>query len=130
MKTSVICSETGSYDIVCTVNDGEKTVQAMQKIVCEPADNYADIDPDKSDEAIAPKISVDLPEYADRNEKINAEIQKLNDTEISWYSVIFNENTAVNVSDDGKFSLTMPNKDGTYTVVIRAFDWTGKSDVK
>lgn len=130
LKTSVICSETGSYDIVCTVNDGEKTVQAMQKIVCEPADNYADIDPDKSDEAIAPKISVDLPEYADRNEKINAEIEKLNDTEISWYSVIFNENTAVNVSDDGKFSLTMPNKDGAYTVVIRAFDWTGKSDVK
>ncbi len=130
LMTSVICAETGSYDIVCTVNDGEKTVQNMRTIVCEPADSYADIDPDKQDEAAAPKIKVALPKYADRNEKINAKIEKLNDTEISWYSVIFNGNTPVDVTDSGEFSLTMPNRDGTYKVVVRAFDWAGKSDVK
>lgn len=69
LMTSVNCAETGSYDIVCTVNDGEKTVQNMRTIVCEPADSYADIDPDKKDEAVAPKIKVNLPKYADRNEK-------------------------------------------------------------
>ncbi len=130
LMTSVICAETGSYDIVCTVNDGEKTVQNMRTIVCEPADSYADIDPDKKDEAVAPKIKVNLPKYADRNEKIDTKIEKLNDTEISWYSVIFNGNTAVNVDDEGNFSLTMPNRDGTYKVVVRAFDWAGKSDVQ
>lgn len=130
LMTSVICAETGSYDIVCTVNDGEKTVQNMRTIVCEPADSYADIDPDNKDKAVAPKIRVTLPKYADRNEKINAKIEKLNDTEISWYSVIFNGNTAVNVDDEGNFTLTMPNRDGTYEVVVRAFDWAGKSDVK
>ncbi len=130
LMTSVICAETGSYDIVCTVNDGEKTVQNMRTIVCEPADSYADIDPDKKDEAVAPKIKVNLPKYADRNEKINTKIEKLNDTEISWYSVIFNGNTPVDVTDDGEFSLTMPNRDGTYKVVVRAFDWAGKSDVQ
>ncbi len=129
LMTSVICAETGSYDIVCTVNDGEKTVQNMRTIVCEPADSYADIDPDKQ-EAAAPKIKVDLPKYADRKEVINAKIEKLNDTEISWYSVIFNGNTAVNVDDEGNFTLTMPNSDGTYKVVVRAFDWAGKSDVQ
>lgn len=130
LMTSVNCAETGSYDIVCTVNDGEKTVQNMRTIVCEPADSYADIDPDKKDEAVAPKIKVNLPKYADRNEKINTKIEKLNDTEISWYSVIFNGNTAVNVDDEGNFTLTMPNRDGTYKVVVRAFDWAGKSDVQ
>lgn len=130
LMTSVICAKTGSYDIVCTVNDGEKTVQNMRTIVCEPADSYADIDPDKQDEAAAPKIKVALPKYAYRNEKINTKIEKLNDTEISWYSVIFNGNTAVNVDDEGNFALTMPNRDGTYKVVVRAFDWAGKSDVQ
>lgn len=128
--TSVICSETGSYEIICTVNDGEKTVQSSKTIVCEPADSYANIDPDNQDEAAAPEINVVLPKYADRKETINAQIEKLNDTEISWYSVIFNGNTAVDVTDDGAFSLVMPNKDGTYKVVVRAFDWAGKSDVK
>lgn len=130
LMTTVSFTETGSYDIVCTVNDGEKTVQTVQKIICEPADSYADIDPDKEDEAVAPQISVVIPKYADRNEKINAKIEKLNDTEISWYSVIFNGNTAVSVSDEGEFTLQMPNRDGTYPVVVRAFDWAGKSDVK
>jgi len=130
LMTSVICTETGSYDIVCTVNDGEKSVQNIHTIVCEPADSYADIDPDKKDEAVAPQISVNLPKYADRKEVINAKIEKLNDTEISWYSVIFNGKTAVNVDDEGNFSLTMPNSDGTYKVVVRAFDWSGKSDVQ
>lgn len=130
LMTSVICAKTGSYDIVCIVNDGEKTVQNMRTIVCEPADSYADIDPDKEYEAAAPKIKVNLPKYADRNEKITAKIEKLNDTEISWYSVIFNGNTAVNVDDEGNFTLTMPNRDGTYKVVVRAFDWAGKSDVQ
>lgn len=67
--------------------------------MCEPADNYADIDPDHQDEAVAPQISVALPQYADRKEQISAKIENLNDTEISWYSVIFNNNTAVDVTD-------------------------------
>lgn len=74
--------------------------------------SYADIDPEHHDEATAPKISVSLPEYADKNEKINSKIENLNDTEVSWYSVIFNDNEPVDVTDDGKFSLTMPNNDG------------------
>ena len=130
LLTSVICTETGSYDITCTVSDGENTVQSVKTIVCEPADSYADIDPEHQGEAAAPKISVVLPQYADKNEKISAKIEKLNNTEISWYSVIFNEKTPVEVSDDGEFTLTMPNKDGTYQVIVRAFDWSGKSDVK
>ena len=130
LLTSVICTETGSYDITCLVSDGENTVQSVKTIVCEPADSYADIDPDHQDEATAPQISVVLPQYADRKEQISAKIENLNDTEISWYSVIFNNNTAVDVTDDGEFTLTMPNSDGTYKVVVRAFDWSGKSDVK
>ena len=130
LLTSVICAETGSYDITCTVSDGENTVRCVKTIMCEPADNYADIDPDHQDEAVAPQISVALPQYADRKEQISAKIENLNDTEISWYSVIFNNNTAVDVTDDGEFTLTMPNSDGTYKVVVRAFDWSGKSDVK
>lgn len=130
LLTSVICAETGSYDITCTVSDGENTVRCVKTIVCEPADNYADIDPDHQDEAVAPQISVALPQYADRKEQISSKIEKLNDTEISWYSVIFNNNTAIDVTDDGEFTLTMPNSDGTYKVVVRAFDWSGKSDVK
>ena len=128
--TSVICTETGSYDITCLVSDGENTVQSVKTIVCELADSYADIDPEHQGEAVAPKISVVLPQYADKNEKISAKIEKLNDTEISWYSVIFNDKTPVEVSDEGEFTLTMPNNDGTYQVVVRAFDWSGKSDVK
>ena len=128
--TSVTCAEAGSYDIVCTVNDGEKTVTGTKTIVCEPADSYADIDPDHEDEAVAPKINVVLPKYADRKDKISTKIEKLNNTEISWYSVIFNGSQAVEVNDEGEFTLTMPNRDGTYTVVVRAFDWSGKSDVK
>lgn len=127
--TNVSISETGSYEIICTVSDGENTVIARKTIKCDPADSYADIDPDKQ-EAPAPEISVDLPKYADRKQVINAKIENLNNTEISWYSVIFNGNTPVNVDDDGNFTLTMPNKDGTFPVVVRAFDWAGKSDVK
>lgn len=127
--TNASISETGSYEIICTVSDGENTVIAKKTIVCDPADSYADIDPDKQ-EASAPEISVDLPQYADRKQVINAKIENLNNTEISWYSVIFNKNTPVTVDDDGNFTLTMPNKDGKYPVVVRAFDWSGKSDVK
>ena len=129
LLTTVSFAETGSFDIVCTVTDGENTVTAVKTVTVEPADSYADIDPDKQ-EAPAPEIEVVLPEYADRKQVINAKIEKLNDTEISWYSVIFNGNTAVNVDDEGNFTLTMPNKDGEFPVVVRAFDWSGKSDVK
>ena len=130
LMTTITCSETGSYDIICTISDGEKSVQAVRTVVCEPADSYADIDPDNEDEAVAPQISVILPQYADTNEVISAKIENLNNTEVSWYSVIFNTSTAVNVADDGSFTLTMPNRNGTYPVVVRAFDWAGKSDVK
>ena len=123
--TNVSISDTGSYEIICTVSDGENTVTARKTISCDPADSYADIDPDKQ-EAPAPEISVDLPQYADRKQVINAKIENLNNTEISWYSVIFNKNTPVTVDDDGNFTLTMPNKDGKFPVVVRAFDWAGK----
>lgn len=129
LLTTATFTETGSFEIVCTVTDGENTVAAVKTITVEPADSYADIDPDNQ-EAPAPEIAVDLPEYADRKQVINAKIEKLNDTEISWYSVIFNGNTAVTVDDDGNFTITMPNKDGKFPVVVRAFDWAGKSDVK
>lgn len=129
LLTTATFTETGSFEIVCTVTDGENTVAAVKTITVEPADSYADIDPDNQ-EAPAPEIAVDLPEYADRKQVINAKIEKLNDTEISWYSVIFNGNTAVTVDDDGNFTLTMPNKDGKFPVIVRAFDWAGKSDVK
>ena len=129
LLTTVSFAETGSFDIVCIVTDGENAISVSKTIVVEPADSYADIDPDKQ-EAPAPEIEVVLPEYADRKQVINAKIEKLNDTEISWYSVIFNGSTAVNVDDEGNFTLTMPNKDGKFPVVARAFDWSGKSDVK
>lgn len=112
LLTSIISTETGSYDITCLVSDDENTVQCVKTIVCEPADSYADIDTNHQDEAAAPQISVVLPQYADRKEQISARIEKLNDTEISWYSVIFNNNTAIDVTDDGEFTLTMPNSDG------------------
>ena len=127
--TNVSISETGNYEILCIVNDGNNTVIARKMITSEPADSYADIDPDNQ-EAPAPKIAVDLPEYADRKQVINAKIENLNNTEISWYSVIFNGNTPVTVDDEGNFTLTMPNKDGKFPVVVRAFDWAGKSNMK
>ena len=127
--TNAVFTKTGSYEIVCTVNDGEKTVAAVKNITVEPADSYADIDPDRQ-ESPAPQIAVELPEYAYRKQVINAKIENLNDTEISWYSVIFNKNTAITVDDDGNFTLTMPNSNAKYPVIVRAFDWAGRSDVK
>ena len=127
--TNAVFTKTGSYEIVCTVNDGEKTVAAVKNITVEPADSYADIDPDRQ-ESPAPQIAVELPEYAYRKQVINAKIENLNDTEISWYSVIFNGNTAITVDDDGNFTLTMPNSNAKYPVIVRAFDWAGRSDVK
>ena len=127
--TSAIFSSEGEYEIKLTVNDGEKTAVALFGIIVSPADKYEDIDPE-SGEASAPEISVKLPQYADRYQKISAKIENLNNTEISWYSVIFNDRTAVEVSDSGEFTLTMPGSNGTYKVVVRAFDWSGKSDVK
>ncbi|MBP0958420.1 MAG: VWA domain-containing protein, partial [Oscillospiraceae bacterium] len=128
ITSAVFCSE-GEYEIKLTVNDGEKTAVDLFGITVSPADKYEDIDPE-SGEASAPEISVKLPQYADRYQKISAEIENLNNTEISWYSVIFNDRTAVEVSDSGEFTLTMPGSNGTYKVVVRAFDWSGKSDVK
>ena len=127
--TNAVFTKTGSYEIVCTVNDGEKTVTAVKNITVEPADSYADIDPDRQESPV-PEIAVDLPEYAYRKQVINAKIENLNDTEISWYSVIFNGNTAITVDDDGNFTLTMPNSNAKYPVIVRAFDWAGRSDVK
>ena len=127
--TNAVFTKTGSYEIVCTVNDGENTVAAVKNITVEPADSYADIDPDRQ-ESPAPQIAVELPEYAYRKQVINAKIENLNDTEISWYSVIFNGNTAITVDDDGNFTLTMPNSNAKYPVIVRAFDWAGRSDVK
>ena len=127
--TTATVSKAGNCDIVCTVSDGENITQAICIINIDPQDKYEDIDPDK-EEAAAPNISVNIPEYADRGQKINAKIENLNSTEISWYSVIFRGNTPINVSDDGSFSLTMPNSNGTYHLVVRAFDWAGNSDVK
>lgn len=127
--TTATVSEAGSCDIVCTVSDGEHLTQAIAIINIDPQDKYDDIDPDK-EEAPAPNIIVNIPEYADRGQVINAKIESLNNTEISWYSVIFRGNTPLNVSDDGSFTLTMPNSNGTYHLVVRAFDWAGNSDVK
>lgn len=130
LMTTCTSSVIGKYKITCTVNDGEKTVSDTSEITVGEADSYADIDPENGGVALAPEISVDLPETAEKNQVINAKIENLNNTEISWYSVIFNSNTPVIVADDGSFTLTMPNRDGSYKVVVRAFDWAGKSEVK
>ena len=127
--TSAAFSTEGEYEIKLTVNDGEKTAMALFEITVSPADKYEDIHPE-SGEASAPEIFVNLPQYADKYQKISARIENLNNTEISWYSVIFNDRTAAQVSDSGEFTLTMPSRNGTYKVVVRAFDWSGKSDVK
>lgn len=127
--TSAVFSAGGEYEVKLKVSDGEKTAAAMFTVTVSPADKYEDIDPE-SGEAAAPEISVALPQYADRYQKIPARIENLNNTEISWYSVIFNGNQTVEVSDSGEFTLTMPGRNGAYKVVVRAFDWAGKSDVK
>ena len=127
--TSAVFSETGEYTISCTVSDGENTFETTCSIKVEALDEYEDIDPDVIEKK-APEIYVDLPQYADKKQVINSKIELLNDTEISWYSVIFKGNTAVNVADDGSFSLTMPNSNGTYHVAVRAFDWAGNCDIK
>lgn len=127
--TNAVFSETGEYTISCAVSDGVNTFETICPIKVEALDEYEDIDPDVIEKK-APEIYVDLPQYADKNQVINSRIELLNDTEISWYSVIFRGNTAVNVADDGSFSLTMPNSSGTYHVAVRAFDWAGNCDIK
>ncbi|WP_028520755.1 RHS repeat-associated core domain-containing protein [Ruminococcus flavefaciens] len=124
---SVICSVNGSYEINCIVSDGENTVQCAKTIVCEPADSFEDIDPDQQ---AAPEISVSLPQFADRGERVNGKITELNGADIAWYSVIFNDSCAADPADDGSFTLTMPDDDGVYEIVVRAYDWSGRSDVK
>jgi|GEM_PF-919342 YD repeat-containing protein len=128
--TSVTCSVNGSYDITCTVSDGENTYQCVKTIVCEPADSFTDIDPEQQQETEAPSISVMLPQFADRGERISAKIELLNSADISWYSAILDDRTAADVADDGSFSITMPETDGVYNLVVRAYDWSGRSDVK
>lgn len=128
LVTSAVFSSEGEHEIKLAVNDGEKITYASVTVNVVPADEYDDIDPSKG-EAAPPEIAVKLPQYADRNQKITAKIESLNSTEIAWYSVIINARTAVNVSDDGEFTLTMGGN-GTYKVVVRAFDWSGKSDTK
>ena len=128
LVTSAVFSSEGEHEIKLAVNDGEKITYASVTVNVVHADEYDDIDPSKG-EAAPPEIAVKLPQYADRNQKITAKIESLNSTEIAWYSVIINARTAVNVSDDGEFTLTMGGN-GTYKVVVRAFDWSGKSDTK
>lgn len=128
LVTSAVFSSEGEHEIKLAVNDGEKITYASVTVNVVPADEYDDIDPSKG-EAAPPEIAVKLPQYADRNQKITAKIESLNSTEIAWYSVIINARTAVNVSDDGEFTLTMGGN-GTYKVVVMAFDWSGKSDTK
>ncbi len=127
--TTVTFSEVGDYEIVCSVSDGKEIVTTTHTITVEPLDAYEDIDPDII-ETVLPKIKVDLPKYADKRQIISSKIELLTETEISWYSVIFNNKTAVAVEEDGSFSLTMPNRNGTYKVIVRAFDWAGNSDTK
>jgi len=127
--TTVVFSETGEYNISCTVNDGESVFETTRTIKVEALDEYEDIDPDIIEQA-KPEIYVNLPDYADKKQVITSRIESLNDTEISWYSVIFRGNTPINVEDDGSFSLTMPNSNGIYHVVVRAFDWAGNCDVE
>lgn len=127
--TAATVSEICSCDIICTVSDGDKTVQAISVMNVIQPEHYDDIDPDK-EIAMVPEISVNIPQYADRNQKIEAKIENLNNTEISWYSVIFRGNQAINVADDGSFTFTTPNSNGTYHLTIRGFDWAGNSDVK
>lgn len=127
--TSAVFSKEGVYEVKLTVNDGEKSSESVFEITVSPADKYEDIDPE-SGEAAAPQISVNLPQYADRYQKITAKIEKLNNTEIAWYSVILNGDRTIEVSENGEFTLTMPEAYRAYPVVVRAFDWSGKSDVK
>ncbi len=126
--TSVYFKAEGVYEIVLTVNDGDATETTVCEISVEPAEQYEDIDPEVG-EASAPEIFVNLPAYADRNQVITAKIENLNNTEIAWYSVIINDRKTAEVSEDGEFSLTLTSN-GTHKVVVRAFDWSGKSDVK
>ncbi|WP_019680070.1 VWA domain-containing protein [Ruminococcus flavefaciens] len=128
--TSVISSVNGSYDITCTVSDGVNTYQCVKTIVCEPADSYTDIGPEQQQTPEAPSINVMLPQFADRGEKISSKIELLNNADISWYSAILDDTEAADVASDGRFTLTMPETDGVYNVVVRAYDWSGRSDVK
>ena len=127
--TSAVFSSEGEHEIKLAVNDGEKITYALVTVNVVPADKYDDIDPSKG-EAAPPEIAVKLPQYADRNQKISAKIENLNRTEIAWYSVILNGKTAVDVSDDGEFTIAMPGYSGTHKVIVKAFDWSGKSDTK
>ena len=127
--TTAVFSDPGKYEIKLSVNDGAKTETASYIINVSERDVYDDIDPE-SHEGTAPEISAALPKYADRGQKITAKIENLNNTEISWYSVIFDGRTAVDVDENGSFTITMTNSDRVVPVVVRAFDWSGRSDVK
>ncbi|MCM1524507.1 MAG: polymorphic toxin-type HINT domain-containing protein [Ruminococcus sp.] len=129
LNTSAVFSAEGEYTVRLTVNDGEKTAEDVFDITVSPADTYADIDPE-SGEAAAPKISANIPRYADRYQKITVKIENLNNTEIAWYSVIMNGRQTIEVSDEGEFTFTCPGSYGDSKIVIRAFDWAGQSDVK
>ncbi|NLL72699.1 MAG: VWA domain-containing protein, partial [Clostridiales bacterium] len=130
LATTVVAQKAGVYQLLCTVSDGEHTRSDTIDIVVEEEDHYDDIDPEGGVEAPAPEIEVNIPKYANPRQKIDAQIINLNQTEISWYSVIINGSQVINVADDGSFSFTTPNSNARQSVVVRAFDWSGKSDMK
>src|SRR5690606_39203534 len=130
LLSKVISWVPGTYPVSCTVSDGEHMVSVSTLITVEKSDIYDQIGAEDGIEAPAPEILVTIPEYADRQQIIDAHIENLNDTEIAWYSVILNGNQVIPVDNDGNFTITMPNRDGKYSVDIRAFDWSGKSDQK
>ena len=105
LMTTVLAQKPGTYELVCSVNDGEHTSSDTVIITVEEEDYYDDIDPEEGAEAPAPEIEVNLPDYSDQGQVIKSQIVNLNQTEISWYSVIINGNQVVNVADDGSFSL-------------------------
>lgn len=127
--TSIIFNSTGTYTLSCMVSDGENSIEITKDIIVTDGDEYSSIGTGTV-EAIKPEINVDLPEYANTKQTINAHIDNLNSSEIAWYSVIANDKTAITVDSDNNFTLVMPSYNYTYNVVVRAFDWAGNSDVK
>jgi len=127
--TTVKVAKEGTYEIQFRISDGERVVESSRTVVVEKEDSYLDID-SETNLGPAPSISCVLPEKVLRGQVLEAQIDSLNDTEIAWYSVIYNNNTTTNVSEDGKFELTIPYSTGTYTLVIQAFDWSGQVDKK
>ncbi|MBR4023608.1 MAG: HNH endonuclease [Ruminococcus sp.] len=113
--TSFIFTESGNYEVVLEVSDGNSTSVITKTIKV------------LNDETlIKPIIDIEVPSIVKSGEVINGRVVNLNDAEISDYEVMVG-GSVVTVATDGRFSFSVPDSDTFIGVEAKAFNIVGVS---